>query len=1290
MSAPAFPADREGFLPAKPIAASVTPLAALDAVMQALASLKLTVVLFALGIFVILVGTLAQTQADIWQVVRDYFHAWVMWVDINLFLPPSFFPGLKHLDFPLIPAPGGMTIGVLMAVNLLAAHGWRFKIQAEGLRLFAGLAVIALGLLLTTLVIFAGHNDHGFQAKPPFSWPMFWSAFLAIAGLLWCGACVGLATKGILPLMKGGEVTPVRIVAVALIGVVLAALGGLLMWGMHSHYRPADEALRIVWQLLQGGLGGIVLLVGCIMVFRKRGGIVLLHAGIGLLMANELLVARQAVEWQIFLQEGQTTNYMRDIRTTELAIIDAADPKNDEHIVIPRRLLLDSYQSTQAAAKRNAPPVNVVDKAKLLPFQVAVIEYHANSDVRPVKPDEKTPATTGRGLKEALINLPAAKGTDMGGGVDFAGAYVKLTSNDGKDLGTFLLSQLASEQKNPEKFAERVTVDGKEYQLFLRFQREYLKFTCSLKDVRKDDYVASNTPRNYSSDIQLVDEATGVDQPVHIKMNDPLRYRSLTFYQSGYNVTPEGEATTLQVVRNRIWMIPYVACGIVAIGLVAHFLITLTRFITRRENEELAAGGVVRAELADPVPQKPKDSMGPRWSGGFDWSLVGLPGLAVALFAICLAYSFRPPKQPASGMDLARFGRLPIADLGRVKPIDSLARNYLQAISNREYAKVEYEVVENGKTVKKFENLSAVEWMLDVITGSDRSQDMRVIRIDHPDLLKIFELEPRPGNWRYSVNEVREHIEDRFLPQVTAASKLAAEDLTVDQRKILELDARLKKYLSLVEAFHRPPLPELPTPEEVTRDQALASRKMEAFKLALFQSAERIRQMNLPRPIPQEVPSGTPDTDHWQSYPLAATDAFVKSALGAEPDERTVAFHEMLAAYQDYNAAKKDDKEERATAAAEFNRQVLKFESLVTRLHPPLWNPQTTVREVSFNHAAPFSMGGALYIFGFLLALGGLLFRYRPLNWAAFTLILLTLILHTWALWTRMELSGRPPITNLYSSAVAIGWACVLFGLIVELIYRLGLGNVISAVAGFTTILIAGLLASGGEDTVGVMQAVLDTQFWLATHVVCISLGYAATMFAGLFGILYLLLGLGSPILDGQLRQILGRIIYGIVCFAILFSFVGTVLGGLWADDSWGRFWGWDPKENGALIIVLWNALVLHARWDKMVGDRGLAVLALGGNIVTAWSWFGVNQLGIGLHSYGFTSGVVRALMTFGVYMLICAAFGALPLSWWWSRAEDTKNAMPRDFSRGLGIAFLAVNALFLAVFGWYTYQAMV
>jgi ABC-type transport system involved in cytochrome c biogenesis permease subunit len=196
-----------------------------------------------------------------------------------------------------------------------------------------------------------------------------------------------------------------------------------------------------------------------------------------------------------------------------------------------------------------------------------------------------------------------------------------------------------------------------------------------------------------------------------------------------------------------------------------------------------------------------------------------------------------------------------------------------------------------------------------------------------------------------------------------------------------------------------------------------------------------------------------------------------------------------------------------------------------------------------------------------------------------------------------------------------------------------------------------------GGDTLGVMQAVLDTNFWLATHVVCITLGYATTFIAGFLGLMTILGGLlGSVFNDDQRRQ-LNRMTYGTLCFAIFFSFVGTILGGLWADDSWGRFWGWDPKENGALMIVIWNAIVLHARWGGMVKDRGLAVLSLGGNIVTAWSWFAVNELGIGLHSYGFTEGVMLALVMFWATQFVLIIVGCLPKSWWWSFSAGDNGA---------------------------------
>jgi len=153
-----------------------------------------------------------------------------------------------------------------------------------------------------------------------------------------------------------------------------------------------------------------------------------------------------------------------------------------------------------------------------------------------------------------------------------------------------------------------------------------------------------------------------------------------------------------------------------------------------------------------------------------------------------------------------------------------------------------------------------------------------------------------------------------------------------------------------------------------------------------------------------------------------------------------------------------------------------------------------------------------------------------------------------------------------------------VLGLALERIYKIGLGSAVAGLAGCVTLLIAHNLALGG-DTMEMMRAVLDTNFWLATHVVVVTLGYASTFVAGLLAMAYVVLGLFTPVLASQggkkvgpaadIGKALAKMVYAIVCFATLFSFLGTVLGGIWADQSWGRFLGWDPKENGALLIVI-------------------------------------------------------------------------------------------------------------------------
>ena len=438
------------------------------------------------------------------------------------------------------------------------------------------------------------------------------------------------------------------------------------------------------------------------------------------------------------------------------------------------------------------------------------------------------------------------------------------------------------------------------------------------------------------------------------------------------------------------------------------------------------------------------------------------------------------------------------------------------------------------------------------------------------------------------------------------------------------------------------PLPAMPTEEEYATDRQEATDRMRIIG-QFMQNAERMQAALMRMEPPLAVPvtekkdnADLAETD-WQPFANAWGTAYLaRFSETAQVPDATLLWSRMLSAYG-------------STNVNDFNEAVFEYQKDLESETPSTKNAKGKSEPVDlkklrfehfFNSSQPFISCLVMYVAAFVLVCCGWLAasfgKFTVLNRSAYWMILFTFGLHTFALWSRVYISGRPPITNLYSSAVFIGWAAVLLGLLLEFFYKRGLGNALSAIAGFATLLIAYALAADG-DTFTVLRAVLDTQFWLATHVVCITLGYSTTFVAGLLGILYILsIAYKRP----ELGKALTSMTYGTLCFAIFFSFVGTVLGGLWADDSWERFWGWDPKENGALMIVLWNALVLHARWGGMIRQRGIAILAILGNVVTAWSWFGVNELGVGLHSYGFTEGVLMYLGMFVLSQLLIIGFG--------------------------------------------------
>jgi len=336
-----------------------------------------------------------------------------------------------------------------------------------------------------------------------------------------------------------------------------------------------------------------------------------------------------------------------------------------------------------------------------------------------------------------------------------------------------------------------------------------------------------------------------------------------------------------------------------------------------------------------------------------------------------------------------------------------------------------------------------------------------------------------------------------------------------------------------------------------------------------------------------------------------------------------------------------------------FNREVTGYRDWLASRFPS--EVRKGVQESFFNTVQLFYRSMMIYLFAFILVACSWLNMSKALNRSAYLLIWLAFVIHTAGLIFRMYLERRPPVTNLYSSAVFVGWGAVLLGIVLERLYRDGIGAFASSAVGFITLIIAHQLSLGG-DTMEMLRAVLDTNFWLATHVVVITVGYASTFLAGFLAMVYVLRGVLTRTLSANTARSLTRMVYGIVCFATLFSFVGTILGGIWADQSWGRFWGWDPKENGALLIVLWNAVILHARWGGLVRERGLMNMAIFGNIVTGWSWFGVNMLGIGLHSYGFMDAAFRWLMIFNGSQLLLMVLGMLPLRLWrsFSGAPDT------------------------------------
>ena len=594
------------------------------------------------------------------------------------------------------------------------------------------------------------------------------------------------------------------------------------------------------------------------------------------------------------------------------------------------------------------------------------------------------------------------------------------------------------------------------------------------------------------------------------------------------------------------------------------------------------------------------------------------------IVATAVLYAIAPlfQRDRRGGLEMEKFGQVPVLLNGRIKPLDTVARNSLLIIHGKQTLRTEQET------------LSPMDWLAEVLMKQDEADLRKVFVIRNPETLAACGWQPDAGKY-FSFREFVPHLQE-IQQQAALAEKVDAQLRSPFQRDIIKLFERLTLYHRLANTL------------EVTGTKN--------FKSQIDDLVKNIR--------PSPVPMNTGITaEALQSLGFLAETGYFFAIPPFPPNDDPLQWRKMGESLLVFLTDGKLHPAVNAWAtlatafetnnSATFNQTVDSYAAQLQRDLPRrIWKAKV---ESVFNQLQPFYSAMVLYVLIFILAAASWLVWPQTLGRYAFALLLVTFVIHSAGLITRMYLEGRPPVTNLYSSAVFIGWGAVLLGIFLERFFRNGIGSATAAMIGFITLLIAHHLSMDG-DTMEMMRAVLDTNGWLATHVVCVTLGYASTFLAGFLALTYIVRGTFTPSLDRATAGSLARMVYGIVCFATLFSFVGTILGGIWADQSWGRFWGWDPKENGALLIVLWNAIILHARWGGLVRQRGLMVMAVFGNIVTAWSWFGVNMLGIGLHSYGFMDSAFPWLIAFAASQLALMMIGLLPLRFWRSQLEAPRH----------------------------------
>lgn len=309
-----------------------------------------------------------------------------------------------------------------------------------------------------------------------------------------------------------------------------------------------------------------------------------------------------------------------------------------------------------------------------------------------------------------------------------------------------------------------------------------------------------------------------------------------------------------------------------------------------------------------------------------------------------------------------------------------------------------------------------------------------------------------------------------------------------------------------------------------------------------------------------------------------------------------------------------------ADDADAFGRTADRLGEMLRAVNPQAYPESAALdRELLYNRLNAFGWAWKLYLLGFLTLLFTGFAKRRTGYRAGMLLLTIGLGLHTAGIALRWQIAGRAPVSDMYESLLFMGWGIIVIGMGLELYLRRSYFGLPAGWMGFLALMFAETLPL--DSSINPLAPVLANTSWLAIHVMTIMLSYSAFALAMAMGHVVLGLQFFRPG-KGELLSTLSTLLYKTLQVGLVFLAAGIAFGAIWANESWGRYWGWDPKETWSLITFFAYLSIVHARYAGWIHHFGLAVTSIAGFLSVIMTYYGVNfLLGAGLHSYGFSSG---------------------------------------------------------------------